>query len=189
MGTLAATQRTASDARGRATGLLGAAAAALWLLGLSVPAFADGSSLDKARSVISGVYALAEWHADGKVYRPPQVDGRFIVLDGTITTILHNRSQAQAPTTSVYVGTYTLDSGTFSYAYEDVSTYTEGSSGASASHQPLWKGLRSFTVSVEGDAVHFRAASGPQEFVFTAAGVTYTDDGKPLRVWRRVTGR
>jgi hypothetical protein len=89
---------------------------------------------------VAGVYALAEWHQDSTVRRPPQVEGRFIVLDGTITTILRDRSRADGERTSVYVGRYVLDGLKFAYAYDDVSQFAEGRPGTSASHQALWEG-------------------------------------------------
>jgi hypothetical protein len=138
--------------------------------------------------VITGVYTLVEWYVDGVTYRPPLVGGRFIMLDGTITTILHNRSHAQKTMTGALAGTYSLDAGHFSYGYEDVSMVIESPSGASVSHEPLWKGRRSFAVSSDGDAVRLTAVDGQQEFVFNASGFTYSEDGKPLRIWRRVAG-
>ncbi len=150
-------------------------------------AWADGNSMHNIQSTISGVYTLAEWHIDGVAYTPPQVAGRFVLLDGTITTVLHNRSQTQKQTTSTMVGTYTLDSSVFTYGYEDVSTSAETPSGASVSHELPWKGRRAFTVSAENGVVHFRAVGGHQEFAFSAEGMTYTEDGTPLRTWRRVT--
>lgn len=138
--------------------------------------------------MITGVYTLVEWYAEAVTYRPPQVDGRFILLDGTITTMLHNRSDAQKTMTGAWAGTYSLDASHFSYGYEDVSMVVETASGASVSHEPPWKGRRSFTVSSDGDTVRLTAVDGQQEFVFNASGFTYLENGKPLRVWRRMTG-
>jgi len=54
---------------------------------------AEQISLDALKARITGLYTLEEWHKDGEVLRPPQVDGRFILLNGTIMTILDNKLQ------------------------------------------------------------------------------------------------
>jgi hypothetical protein len=47
--------------------------------------------------------------------------------------------------------------------------------------------LRSFSIRVMPDEIRL-TADGGQEFVFTRAGVTYSEQaGKPLRVYRRVS--
>src|SRR5438552_2206543 len=47
--------------------------------------------LEAVRAKIEGVYALEEWQTESGVFRPPQVEGRGTLLNGTITVILHNR--------------------------------------------------------------------------------------------------
>lgn len=54
------------------------------------PAWAD-DVLDIAKSRMTGAYTLQEWHKDDIRYVPPQVDGRFVLLNGVIMTILYNR--------------------------------------------------------------------------------------------------
>ena len=60
--------------RRSAVSLLGAAA---W--GLADDAKAD--SVSEIRAAIEGAYILEEWHVDENVFRPPQVDWRYIVLN------------------------------------------------------------------------------------------------------------
>jgi hypothetical protein len=150
------------------------------------PVVANQIPMDNIRALTSGVYELEEWHIDGAVLRPPQVQGRFILLNGTITTILHNRTVPMTQTTSVFVGTYVLDTVHFSYGYQDASIFSEAPSGISSSHKLPWEGVRSFAHIASPDGVLFRSENGQLQFLFTSAGTTYSENGQTLRVWRRI---
>ena len=152
------------------------------------PAWAD-DVLDVAKARMSGVYALAEWYKDGTRFTPPQVDGRFILLNGTIMTILYNRMQPPGQVSSVLVGRYELSANRFAYAYDEVSVVTESADGTSVSHKPFWDGLRGFTVGVEGDLVRLREENGTREFVFGNEELNYFEKGALLRKWRRTADK
>ncbi len=142
--------------------------------------------LDKLNAIVSGAYELEEWHENGAVLRPPQVDGRAVAVNGTITTIIHNRSQPDKQITAVLVGNYVLGNARFAYQYQDTAIYTECAAGISVSRKPLWEGMRSFSASVTASgAVQFCSDAGQQGFTFTLAGFTYWENGQTLRVWRR----
>ena len=162
---------------------------ALGIVAHAWPAHADEGSIEALKARTDGVYILEEWHKDGQVYRPPQVEGRFVLLNGVIITILHNKMQPPNEITVVVIGRYTLDSAKFSYGYDNTSIFTEGSSGVTVSHKPLFEGLRNFAVNSEGGVVRMRSETGQQELLFDASGSTYSENGKPLRVWRRTTER
>lgn len=140
-----------------------------------------------AHPLVSGVYSLLEWRVADRVYTPPDVEGRFILCAGTVTTVLRNHSQAPLPATSVCLGTYRLHEERFAYRYADVSSYLEGPAAVTVSHAPLWDGERAFSVHTQDDAVVLRALpDGGQEFRFTATGLTYAENGIPLRRWQRL---
>ncbi len=42
--------------------------------------------------------------------------------------------------------------------------------------------MRKFIISVEGPTLHLN--SGQEEFIFTGERMTYSENGKLLRVWR-----
>ena len=46
--------------------------------------------------------------------------------------------------------------------------------------------MRAFTVSGEADGVHLRRTEGQIEFFFSREGLIYSENGKALRVWRRI---
>lgn len=145
---------------------------------------AEELSLDALKARITGLYTLEEWHKDGEIFRPPQVEGRFILINGTIMTILDSKTQPSSRATSVFIGRYEMVAEKFSYEYDTVSIFSEEGDIIKASHKPLWDGVRVFVPSVEGDVVRLRAESG-QEIVFTNEGSKYFDKGKLVRQWRR----
>ena len=158
------------------------------MIALSLPVAAAPKIGDSPQSLLPGVYELQEWHTDAGVLKPPQVYGRFIVVDGTVATVLRNEAQADKRTTSVTVGYYELDSRHFAYTYTNASSFTETPTQVTASHKTPWEGLRSFTIqkaSAEGLTLR---SEGGQEFVFTKTGMTYSEKaGTPLRVYRRLS--
>jgi hypothetical protein len=143
---------------------------------------ASAASLAELRAAVEGVYTLQEWHSEGKVLRPPQIEGRFVLMNGTVTTILLNDGEESNRTSTALLGKYILDETSFSYRYDTRSYFTQTPSAITVSRTPPWEGMRRFAVSAEGKAVHFN--SGQQEFVFTPEGLRYSDSGL-VRVYRR----
>jgi hypothetical protein len=137
-------------------------------------------------ALIAGAYELQEWHAGGSVLRPPHVQGRFILVSGTVTTILYNRTSSERQMTSVLVGKYAFGEAHFSYGYHDASIFIETPSGLSVSHTPPWEGTRSFAAIVTAAGVQLRSEGGEHVFTFTQAGFAYSENGQPLRIWRRL---
>jgi hypothetical protein len=133
---------------------------------------------------IEGLYTLQEWRKDGQILKPPKVNGRFVLLNGSVVYNIYNRAQDAEQRTIMAFGSYTLDANKFSYHYEDTSIFTQTASGNTASYEPLWEGVRSFDVQREGGTVRFR--SGKQEFLFTKDTLTYSEGGEVLRVWKRI---
>ena len=150
---------------------------------------AEEVPLESLQTRMAGLYTLEEWHKDGAVFRSPQVNGRFVILNGTIMTILDNRMQPSIRVTTVVIGRYELDPTRFSYAYDEVSEITEEGDTAKVSHKSRWDGMRTFTPSMDGDALRLRQTDGPFEFVFTSEGLDYRSDGKTVRKWRRTSDR
>src|ERR1700687_1776892 len=90
---------------------------------------------------IEGVYVLEEFKKDGEVFRPPQVAGRYVVLNGVVLFIFHDRTQQSKQTSNVGFGTYTVSSTAYAYHYDDYAMYTHTSAGTSVSRQPPWDGM------------------------------------------------
>jgi hypothetical protein len=144
------------------------------------------ASLQGIKALIEGAYTLQEWHAGEGVLHPPAVDGRFVLRDGVVATILKNWSQPGAKVSAANYGRYSFDSSGFSYSYEDATAVTETPSEAKVSHKLLFEGTRSFTASRDANGVRLRRAEENVEFFFTPELLTYSENGKVLRVWKRV---
>jgi hypothetical protein len=46
------------------------------------------ASVSEIRAAIDGAYVLEEWYTADRVFRPPQVEGRVVFLNGAVVTIL-----------------------------------------------------------------------------------------------------
>jgi hypothetical protein len=149
---------------------------------------AEEVSVAALKAVIEGVYVLQEWHRNGEILRPPQVDARTVLLNGRIVFIAHDRAQESNKTTLAGFGTYILEPGKFSYTYEGWTAITQTAAGTSVSEKLPWEGLRTFAANIENNEVRFRATNGPQEYRFTVDGLSYSD-GKQMRVFRRATDK
>lgn len=160
--------------------------AAVLLLAGPGELLASKGSLQETKTLIEGAYTLQEWHAGEEIIRPPAVNGRFVLRDGVVVTVLKNWSKPDAKVTGANYGRYTLDSSGFSYSYEDAIVVTETPSEAKASHKPIFEGTRSFTVSRDANGVRLHRTEGNIEFLFTPELLTYSENGKVLRVWKRV---
>ena len=155
---------------------------------LTVPLLTGASKPEgNAASFIEGIYDLQEWHTDTTTLKTPQIYGHFVVMKGTITTVLHNGAGPEK-TTIAGIGHYTFDAnGHFSYAYDNSETITENSSGVKVDRKIPWVGEKVFTV-VESTptSLHIKTADGSTEFDFTKTTFAAFDNGKPLRSYKRV---
>ena len=178
---------TSISLRGPAMRAVASVFAATLLCSCALSPAADPSKSAKAR--IEGVYALQEGHLGGEDVRPPRVDGRFFLLDGVVITVLHNRVQEGNQTTVASYGSYLLDATHFSYRYDDASVFVQTATAITVSRKPPWDGMRTFTLMSENNAVRLRSDNGLQDFLFPPDGLTYSENGKVQRVWRRVVDK
>ena len=147
---------------------------------------ATDSQLSRVKAKLEGVYSLEEWHLAAGAAHPPQVDGRFVLLNGAVITVLHNRVQEANQTTVASYGSYTLDLNRFAYRYVDTSVYVQTASAITVSRKLPWEGMRGFAVVSEGSAVRLRSDTGNQEFLFAGDRLSYSENGRAQRVWKRV---
>jgi hypothetical protein len=144
------------------------------------------ASVSEIKAVIDGAYNLEEWHSADRVFRPPQVDGRFIVLNGAVVTILIKKTPEEQRFTFIGFGVYELNEGSFSYRYDNVSRFIQKEGAINESHELPFVGMRDFDITEEGGTIRLRSQSSEQaELIFNAEGVRYSEGGKLLRVWRR----
>jgi hypothetical protein len=119
------------------------------------------------------------------VFRPPQIVGRFIVLNGTVTFVLHDRTQQSSQTSYVGIGKYTATASQYSYGYDDYYTYTQTDAGISVSRQLPFEGVRSFAPMLENDGMYLRTVDLQQSIQCTLDGLTYSFGAGNYRKYRR----
>jgi hypothetical protein len=140
--------------------------------------------MTELKSIIEGVYILDEWNIGGQTFRPPDVEGRFVILNGNIMTVLIDTTQEYKKIYSTMYGVYFITSDSFAYKYETGATFTQTPDNISLSRGTPWEGMREFTVKQEGDSVHLQFGE-KAAFEFNPDGEIYSEGGKVLRVWRR----
>jgi hypothetical protein len=164
---------------------------ALPLLGAAASGVAGGATADTGsgvQGIIDGAFILEEWHIDDNVYRPPQVDGRAVFLNGAVVVVMINKAHEEKQFTVALLGAYTLSAELFSYRYDNASIFIQTGSAIEVSHRPPWEGMRDFDLTKEGDALRLRSRSSEHaEFLVNAEGQKYWEGGKLVRVWRRAT--
>jgi len=171
---------TASVTRRAAASLLGAAA---WSLADEVKA---GDSAAETKIAIDGAYILEEWHISENVFRPPQVEGRVVFLNGAVVSILINNTNEDRKFTVALFGAYQLTQTNFSYRYDNSSIFIQTASSITESHNPPFEGMRDFDITRDGATVQLQSRSSEQaSFIFDAAGQKYSEAGKLVRVWKR----
>jgi hypothetical protein len=142
------------------------------------------ASITELKTAIEGVYILDEWNIDGRTFRPPAVEGRFVILNGNIMTVLIDTTQESKKTYTTLYSIYSLTSDSFAYKYQTRATFTQTPDNISLSRAIPWEGMREFTVKQEGNFVHLQFGE-KAAFDFSPDGEIYSEDGKVLRVWHR----
>jgi hypothetical protein len=144
----------------------------------------DASSITEIKAAIEGVYILDEWNIGGQIFRPPAVEGRFVILNGNIITVLIDTTQEAKKTYSTLYGAYSLTSDSFAYEYRTRTTFIQTPDNISLFRALPWEGMREFTVKQEGDSVHLQFGQ-KAAFEFNRDVEIYWEGGKVLRVWHR----
>ena len=149
------------------------------------PVRAPEADIKSLRAAIEGVYVLDELHTDTGVFRPPKVEGRFVLLNDTVVFSFLNRVAEGRAITVIGHGTYVLAPAQFSYGYDSMTAFTQTDANTSVSNTLPWEGKHVFAARREGDSVALRSAT-EEEILIGKESLRYSLKGKLLRVWRRV---
>jgi hypothetical protein len=144
----------------------------------------NASSIAELKAAIEGVYILDEWNIGGQIFRPPAVEGRFVLLNGNVITVLIDATQEAKKTYSTLYGAYSFTSDSFAYAYRNGTTFIQTPDNISMSRALPWEGMREFTVKQAGDSVHLQFGQ-KAAFEFNRDVEIYSEGGNILRVWHR----
>ena len=148
----------------------------------------NAQSLSELKSAVEGVYILDEWYSDGKPYRPPQVEGRLILQNGVIAVILIDTIHNSKKTYNASFGSYSLAHDSFSYKFDGRAVFTQTPDHITVSRAIPWEGMRQFTLRYADNVVRLQYGS-EAEFDFNPGGLTYSENGKILRVYHRVNSQ
>lgn len=135
---------------------------------------------------IEGVYSLEEFKRDGQVFKPPQVSGRYVILNGTVVWIFQDRTQPSKQTSFAGFGRYTIDETSFAYQYDEFEVYTQTDAGISASRKLPWEGMRAFSLVPGNDQAHLQNAESKTDFVCSTDGLTAGFGQGSYRKYRRL---
>jgi hypothetical protein len=144
----------------------------------------NAASITELKAAIEGIYILDEWNIDGQTFRLPAVEGRFVILNGNVMSVLIDTTQASKKTYTTLYGVYSLTPDSFAYKYETRTTFTQTPDKISLARAIPWEGMREFTVKQEGNSVHLQSGE-KAAFDFNPDGEIYSEGGKVLRVWHR----
>jgi hypothetical protein len=134
------------------------------------------------RAMLEGTWQLDEWHVDGKVLRPPQIDGRWSNRDGVVLVVYGRRDTGL--TTSGF-GTYRITPDTWSYGYTRMVTSTAPAGGQATVTATDQGPLRSFTVVRAPGKIVLQGAGGDRR-EYDDTFFTLMQNGQIVRRWRKV---
>jgi len=149
----------------------------------------EGMPPAPVRAIIEGTWELIEWHHQGEVLTPPQMEGRWMVHDGWVMAIRHRDAPPDFESTAGY-GPYSWGPTTWIYGY-DRSEDLRGPSPESADLRVSTVPQRTYNITWEGPilvleddrGVGLRWEFDVQNDIFTMG----TMDGVPIRVYRRIS--
>lgn len=159
---------------------------AIALTGSFRPASVNAQATKQNVRCMEGVYALEEFRKDGVVYRSPQVSGRYMILNGAVFWIFHDRTGQSTQTSTAAFGHYTISEGTYAYQYDDYTVYTHTDTGTSISRELPWEGMRPYVPVLESDGLHLRNVDTRQDFFCSLDGLTFTFGRGDYRKYHRI---
>lgn len=139
----------------------------------------------QSRSVyeVLGSWEMIEWHEDGEVLVPPQIEGRWSIQDGIVMWIVYMKT-AQGESSQYGYGEYQIDDSKFVYGYDRVNIIEKVGENATASSyvRPMYQ----FLPTLDDTRLVLDDDSHEWGIVLEGDRLTWTMDGEPLRVYRRL---
>ena len=135
------------------------------------------------RGVIEGTWELVEWHVAGRVLRPPEMEGRWMVHDGVVMATRHRNGQDGHESTAGY-GRYRWGPTTWTYGYER----SEDRRGPSVDEAPLRVTRipeRVFEITRNGDHLILEDAAQTLRWDYDMANNTFLLMGRDRRIIRK----
>lgn len=143
------------------------------------------------RATIEGTWELIEWHVDGTVVTPPEMEGRWMVHDGFVMAIRHRDGPESFVSTAGY-GEYEWGPMTWTYGYErseDLAGTTSADPVALSVTGATPIPMRTFDIRREGSHILLEQRGGGLSWDYDVPGKTFLlmgADGTTIRKYRRV---
>ncbi len=158
------------------------------LLTSASPVMAQGGQPDDAvRAIIEGTWALVEWHVDGRVIDPPEMDGWWMVHDGVVMATRHREGDQGYESTAGY-GTYTWGPTSWTYGY-DRSEDRRGSASDDTTLVIQAIPQRTFEITWDGGHLILEDAARTLRWDYDVDDRTFllmAGSGRVIRKYRRV---
>lgn len=161
--------------------------AALLCVLAGFPATGQESPPDEVRAVIEGTWDLVEWHVEGRILRPPEMNGRWMVHDGIVMATRHRQSEDGYESTAGY-GTYSWGATTWTYGY-DRSEDRLGSSPTETTLRVSEIPMRRFEITQQGDLLILEDRDSTLRWEYDISSKTFLllgRDRQPIRKYRRI---
>ena len=142
---------------------------------------------DELQSVVEGTWVLIEWHVNGRVLRPPEMDGRWMVHDGMVMATRHRDGVDGYESTAGY-GRYQWGQNTWRYGY-DRSEDRQGDTAGTAVLQVREVRQRTFNITKEGDHLILKDNARTLRWDYDLGEDTFLLIGperRPIRRYRRL---
>lgn len=141
----------------------------------------------EVRNIIEGTWRLVEWHVDGRVLRPPEMEGRWMVYDGWVMAVRHREGPDGYESTAGY-GPYHWGPTSWTYGYER-SEDRRGPTSDDAALRVTEIPMRTFEITRDGDHLILEDADQSLRWDYDIAARTFKLSGRnqrTIRVYQRI---
>ena len=146
---------------------------------------ADKMSAAEICAAFEGVYAMQSWHDGDQVEYAPDADGRWVLMGGTVVSLLLKSAADRSGQTIALFGHYVIEDGAFSYGYDGGSFFMQRPGGVGDPYPVPFGEMRRYEASRDGDTVTLAMADGVADFRIVGDTVEYREGGSLMRRWRR----
>ena len=154
---------------------------------------ADDHIDKKILNIISGVYEVESWFDGKKLFRYPEVSGRWTFYDGQVISIIHNRINPENYKSSIRWGNGYVKNKKFKYTYTESLNIKGNEKSSKFNNKLTFKGMRIFDVVLNNNEIKMVSKNNNQVWIINEKGMIYNDkewgEDKIFveRKWKRIT--
>jgi hypothetical protein len=139
------------------------------------------------KAILEGTWTLEEWHVDGKVMRPPEMTGVWMVHDGLVMAIRHRDGPTSFESTAAH-GAYRITADEWIYGYErsEDTTGPTAQDGKLRVRVTLPIPMQAWKIRRDGAKLFLEREQSIRWEFDGPSFVLYAPDGQVLRKYRKV---